>query len=406
MAKEDIVIGLDVGTTSIQAVVAKKSRAQGLPQIIGWGEVGGRGVRKGVVVDIEEAAAAIKEVWSKATGHAGVRFNEAVVGVGGNHIFTRPSKGVVIVSRADREISPEDIGRALLQAEAVPVNPNREIIHNLARNWTVDGESGVKDPLGMTGVKLEVDTLIVEGGVPALRNLRKAVNLAGIKIKELVLSPLAASHAVLSRRQKELGTAVLDVGGSTTGLVIFEEGDIFHAAVLGAGSAHVSHDLIYGLQVDIDMAEKIKKLHGSALVDSTSSRDIIDLKKLGGEKSVPRKEIALICEARFSEIFEMVQKELKKISRAAMLPGGVVLTGGGSKMPRLDKLAKKELSLPASRGLAQEISGPEEITQDPVFATSIGLVIWGFDEGAADRISVGQTTFSQKFVNWLKNFIP
>ena len=404
MSREDINIGLDVGTTSVQVVVARKLKNQEVPQIIGWAEAISKGVRKGAVVDIEEAAAAIREAWQKAIGHAGIKYNEAVVGVGGSNIFVRPSKGVVIVSRADREISREDIQRALVQAEAIPASPNREILHNLAREWSVDGERGVRDPLGMSGVKLEVNTLIVECAAPALKNLRKAIALAGLKIKELVLSPLAASYAVLSSRQKELGTLVLDIGGSTTGMVVFEEGDIYHAAVLGFGSAHVTHDLVYGLQVDVDAAEKIKMLHGSALSESTSSRDMVDLKKLGGESSIQRRDIAMICEARFSEIFESVQKELKKVGRASMLPGGAVLTGGGSKIPRLDKLARKELRLPVSRGAAQKIMGPEEIIQDPIFATALGLVIWGFDETYNHVIIDDSVSYS--ILDWFKNLIP
>lgn len=404
MSRDDIIIGLDVGTTSVLVVVASKKKNQEMPQIIGWSGVASRGVRRGVVVDIEEVAAIIREAWQKAINHAGIKHNEAVVGVGGSNIFVRPSKGVVIVSRADREISREDIQRALVQAEAIPASPNREILHNLAREWSVDGERGIKDPLGMSGVKLEVDTLIIECGTPALKNLRKAISLAGIKIKEMVLSPLAASYAVLNPRQKELGTLVLDIGGSTTGMVVFEEGDIFHAAILNLGSAHATHDLVYGLQVDVDTAEKIKYLHGSALAESTSSRDIVDLKKLGGEGSIQRREIAAICEARFSEIFEAVQKELKKVGRSSMLPGGAILTGGGSKVPRLDKLAKKDLSLPVSRGMAQRIMGPEEIIQDPVFAAALGLVIWGFDESYS-RATIDDSA-SSSVLGWLRNFIP
>ena len=404
MSREDIVIGLDVGTTSVQVVVASKKKMQEAPQIIGWCEAISKGVRKGVIVDIEEAASSIREAFKKATNHAGIKYNEAVVGVGGNNIFVRPSKGVVIVSRADREISKEDIQRALIQAEAIPASPNREILHNLAREWTVDGERGIKDPLGMTGIKLEVDTLIIECGTPALKNLRKAVSLAGIKIKELVLSPLASSYAVLNPRQKELGTLVLDIGGSTTGMVIFEEGDIFHAAILGLGSAHVSHDLVYGLQVDIDTAEKIKMLHGSALVESTSSRDMVDLKKLGGESSIQRSEIAVICEARFSEIFECSPERIKESRQGLYASRRHSFDRRRSKVPRLDKLAKKELSLPCSRGVAQKILGPEEITQDPAFATVLGLVIWGFDE-TFTRVAVDDTVPSG-IMGWLKNFIP
>lgn len=404
MSRDDIIIGLDVGTTSVQVVVASKKKTQEVSQIIGWAEIPSKGVRRGVIVDIDEAASVIREAFTKAISHAGIKYNEAVIGFGGSNVFARPSKGVVIVSRADREISREDISRALVQAEAIPASPNREILHNLAREWTVDGERGIKDPLGMSGVKLEVDTLIIECGSQALKNLRKAITLAGIKIKELVLSPLAASYAVLSSRQKELGSLVLDIGGSTTGMVVFEEGDVYHSAILNLGSAHVTHDLVYGLQVDVDTAEKIKKFHGSALVESTSSKDMVDLKKLGGDNSIQRRDIAVICEARFSEIFEAVTKELKKVGRVSMLPGGAILTGGGSKIPRLDKLARKDLSLPVSRGIAQKILGPEEIIQDPVFSTALGLIIWGFDE-TYNRV-INDDSVSSSFLGWLKNFIP
>ena len=221
MSREDIIVGLDIGTTSMQAVVATKKKTQEVPQVVGWAEISSRGVRRGAVVDIEETAAAIREVFQKAIGHAGVKCNEAVVGIGGNNIFARPSRGVVIVSRADREIAKEDVQRALIQAEAIPASPNREILHNLAREWIVDGERGIKDPLGMSGVKLEVDSLILECSASALKNLRKAIGLASIKIKEVVLAPLAASCVVLNSRHKELGTAVFDIGGGYSGLVGF-----------------------------------------------------------------------------------------------------------------------------------------------------------------------------------------
>lgn len=400
MIREDIIIGLDIGTTSIQAVVGAKQKTQEVPRFIGWGEAVSRGMRRGIVANIEEAAPAIREAFQKAVNHVGTKHNEAVVSISGKHIFVRPSKGLVVVSRADREVSREDIQRALIQAEATP-NSHREILHNLIKKWTIDGEE-VKDPLRMTGVQLEVDTLVIEGGSPALKNLRKAVNLAGIKIKELVLAPMAASYAVLSPRQKGLGTLVLDIGGSTTGMVIFEEGNIFHAAILELGSAHATHDLVYGLQVDVDTAEKVKQLHGSAVAESISLRDMVDLKKLGGEGSMSLHDVAVICEARFSEIFEMVQKELKKVGRVSMLPGGVVLTGSGSRIPRLDKLAKKYLSLPVSRGVAQNIMGPEEITQDPAFTTALGLVIWGFDK----NLTTPKDSSASRIIRWLRNFIP
>lgn len=399
-----IIVGLDIGTTTVQAVVAQKTKTQIMPQVIGWSSVESRGLRRGAVIDIEEAASAIREAFDKALSHAGVKTDEAFVSIGSSQISVRPSRGVIIVSRADKEISQEDISRALGAAQALPVNPNREIIHVLPRQFSVDNEVGIKDPLGMSGVRLEVDALILDCPTQALKNLRKAVSLAGIKLKEIVASPLASARAVLSRRQKELGTLVLDIGGGTCGMVIFEEGDILHTHLLPLGSSHVTHDLALGLRTSVDVAEEVKKHHGSALIETVSSRDVVDLNKLGGESSVARKEIAMICEARFTEIFEMAQKELKRIDRAGMLPGGVVLVGGGSKLPRLVKLAKKELGLPAQLGIAQEIMGPEELTHDQMWAAAFGLVLWGSDDTIVERVSSGRSW--QNFVNWLQNFIP
>lgn len=402
--KSNIIVSLDIGTTTIQAVVAQKNKTQIAPQVIGWSLVESRGLRRGAVVDIEEAALVIREAFDKALSHAGVKSDEAFVSIGASQISVRPSKGIVIVSRADKEITQEDISRALSAAQALPMNPNREIIHILPRHFSVDGEGGIKDPIGMSGVRLEVDALVIDCPISALKNLRKAVNLAGVKIREMVAAPLAAARAVLSRRQKELGTLVMDIGGGTTGMVVFEEGDILHTNVLPIGASHVTHDLALGLRTSVDIAEQTKRRHGSALAEVVSRRDIIDLTKLGGECSVPRREIAMICEARLSEIFELTQKELKRIDRAGMLPGGIILTGGGAKMPRLVKLAKSSLGLPAQLGVIQEILGPEELLQDSSWATAFGLILWGSDESVVQTVS-SQSAW-QNFINWLQNFIP
>ncbi len=406
MAREQLIVGLDVGTTAVKTVVAQKSRTQLLPQIVGWGAADSRGVKKGVVSDIEEAAASISESFEKARTHAGIKFDEAIISVGGNHITVRPSRGIAMVSRADRVISNEDIERALVQAATLSPTPNRELLHNLPQAWSVDDDQSVKDPLGMTGSRLEVNTLLIEGFGPHIKGLRKAVDLAGIRIKELVFTPLAASRAILNRKQRDLGALVLDIGGGTTSMAVFEEGDITHAMVLPFGSHYVTRDLVKGLVIDAESAEKLKKAHGSAFVESTSSRDMVDLKKFGGERTVERKVIAEICEARFSEILEQVQKQIKSIKKSIYLPGGIVLTGGGSKIPRLDKLAKKELGLPTARGVAGEILGPEEILQDPSYATALGLVLWGFDEGRANQVSGNVDGFWKNLKDWLKKFAP
>jgi len=415
MPKETIIVGLDVGSCFIRTVVAKARTDQTKLQIIGMGQVPSFGLRRGVVVDIDETIKNISQSVQEAEQSSGLSIERAYVSLSGNHITSKTSKGVVAVSRADGEISREDVDRAVNAASAVSILPNREILHVIPRSFSVDDQKGIKDPAGMNGVRLEVDALIIEGATPFIKNLTKCISEVGLEIEGLVLAPLAASRAILTKRQKELGVLSLDLGGGTASLIVFEEGDIIHSCVLPIGSSHITNDIAIGLRSSIDLAEKVKLEYGSALVSEISKKDNINLSKLAGEEKgvVPRAQVAEIIEARLSEVFDLVNKELKKIDRQGLLPAGVVLLGGGAKIPSLVDLSKVELRLPAQVGFPLELEGIVDEVDDPAFATAIGLVLWGIDE----RIKSGRLTvipFSRfpisltvkKIKSWLQGFLP
>jgi len=415
MAKETIIVGLDVGSCFIRTVIAKMRADQTRPQIIGMGQVPSFGLRKGVVVDIEEAVKNISQSVQEAERNSGLSIERAYVSLSGNHITSRTSKGVVAVSRADGEISREDVERAINAASAISLSPNREILHIIPRSFSVDDQRGIKDPAGMNGVRLEVDTLIIEGATPFIKNLTKCISEVGLEIEGLVLAPLAASRASLTKRQKELGVLALDLGGGTASLTVFEEGDIIYSCVLPIGSSHITSDIAIGLRSNIDLAEKVKLEYGSALVSEISKKDNINLSKLAEEEKgvIPRIQVAEIIEARLSEVFDLVNKELRKIDRQGLLPAGVVLLGGGAKMPSLVDLAKDGLKLPAQVGFPLELEGIVEEVDDPAFATAIGLVLWSIDERVKSgrlttipfsRFSVSSTV--NKIKGWLRGFLP
>jgi len=305
------------------------------------------------------------------------------VNLSGPHISSRSSKGVVAVSRADQEISKEDKQRVLSTTEAISIPANRKIVHVIPKEFIIDGEEGIKDPLGMHGVRLEVNALVVDCSVSIISNFTKAVEVSGLDVEELVVSPLASSRAVLSKRQKELGVLVLDIGGGTSGISIFEDGSIVHTSILPVGSAHITNDIAIGLRTEIDIAEKVKLEYGTADPGSVNKRDMIDLAELGFEDggSVSRMHVAEIIQARLDEIFELTEKELKKVSKQGLLPGGVVLVGGGVKMPHIVEVAREKLKLPVQIGVpGQDFDGIVDRISDPEYAVLVGLALWGSDD--------------------------
>jgi cell division protein FtsA len=371
-------IGLDIGSSNVRVAVGKVEETNRTPTIVGVAEVPSAGIRKGVIVDIEEAVSTISSALEKVERMTGVVINHATVAIGGSHVSSVESHGVIAVSRADGEITENDIVRVIDASQAISVPANREILHVIPKSFTVDGQSGIKDPLGMTGIRLEVDTIIVQAASPFLKNLNKTLVQAGIAVDDTVLAPLAAAQSALNKRQKELGVALIDIGGGTTGLVVFEEGELLHSAIIPVGSARITNDVAIGLRTSIETAETVKIHYGHAIAREVSKEEEINLSQIdpAEDQIVSRRHLADIIEARAEEIFEMVNIELKKIARDGQLPAGAILTGAGAKLPGVLELAKKQLKLPVQIGVPSNVNTVIDRVDDPSFATAVGLVVW------------------------------
>jgi len=412
MSHSSIIVGLDIGTAYIRVIVAEQPKGGAKPVVIGVGAINSTGLRKGIIVDLEGVIGDISNCIEQAERASGVEISKVVASINGEHISVQKSKSVIAVSRVDGEISNEDVERAVATAQAVSLSPNKEIIHVIPTNFTVDSEENIKDPIGMHGTKLEVNTFIISGNHSFIKNLAKCVNQAGFEINSFVLTPLAAARAVLTRRQKELGTVLINIGAETTGIAVFEEGCLIHAKVIPIGGAHITSDIAIGLRTSIDAAEKIKRDFGSAVADEVNKKDKINLKDYDSGSDdvyISRHYLSEIVEARVEEIFDFVNKELKAIGKDGMLPEGAVLTGGGIKTPGTVDLAKKILRLPAKIGTPVELGGIVDKVSDPAFATAIGLVFWQIDQNDREYSFnyLPQTwQIIKKVKGWFKLFLP
>ncbi len=367
-------VGLDIGTSMVRCVVGMVDPSnQGKISIIGHGQARNLGMRRGIVVHVEDAAEAVAQALTEAERVSGMRIQGATVNINGSHVSGMNSKGVIAISAANREITPEDRMRAEEAATIVQLPSNREIIQVFAKNYRLDGQENIKDPVGMHGVRLEVDTHIVTAATPNLRNLDMALDKAQITVHNHTLSSLAAAEAVLERQQKEAGTVLLDIGAGTTNLVVLEDGEVQHVAVLPIGGMHITNDLAIGLKTDLDVAEAVKVKHAT-LSNQPAKRDI-RIKVGDQEHMFKSEEVAMITEARVEELFEFVQKELVRIHRAHKLPGGAVIVGGTAKLPGMAEFAKDKLQIAARVGKLQSVSGLIDTVADPSYAAAVGLMI-------------------------------
>lgn len=413
MARQYIISGIDVGNAQVKVVIAKIDRDNLSAEILGAGSSVSNGLRRGMVVDMEETIDNVQTAVQRAEAMAGTNIKRAYVAVNGLHIKLQTSRGVIAISRADGEISQSDIDRVLQAASVVSLPANREIIHVIPRNYIVDGTEYVKNPLGMKGVRLEAEVFIIDGLSPYLRNVAKCINENNIEVAGLVFAPLASSLAVLDKNQKEYGVLNLDFGGGTSALTVFEEADLLHSVVLPIGSKHITSDLAVALRTSIDVAERVKLEHGTTSEgEDLRKRGNIDLSELMSEKDfvLPKKQLIRVVDARAQELLEMVANELKKISKG-MLPAGVVLSGGGSNLPGLAAMVKERLRLPVRIAKPLNLSGAAEDLGDPSFAVAAGLITWGVDEefGGMKGSKGGQFSSSGSFnkvLRWLKNFSP
>lgn len=367
-------VGLDVGTSAVRCVigVVDASNPNKL-SIIGHGSAPNTGMRKGVVVQVDDVSDAMSHAIAEAERISGMRVQGATVNVNGTHVSGLNSKGVIAISAANREITAEDRLRVEEAATIVQLPSNREIIQVFAQNYRLDGQENIKDPVGMHGVRLEVDAHIVTAATPNLRSLAMAIEKAEIAIHNHTLSGLAAAEAVLQRQQKEAGTVLLDIGSGTTNLVVLEDGEVQHVAVLPMGGQHITNDLAIGLRTDLDIAEAVKVQHAS-LSKAVPKRDI-RVKAHGQDHIFKAEDIAMITEARVEELFEFVNKELSRIHKAHKLPGGVVLVGGTAKLPGIAEFAKEQLQLAARVGKLQPLTGLVDTVADPTYCTAVGLMV-------------------------------
>jgi len=378
MPKPRVIASLDIGSSKIRTVVGTIEEKSQVPNIIGVGIAPSTGLRKGLIVDVDETINSISSSLEDAERMAGEPINHVFLGIGGNHIESLNSKGVIAVSSGN-EITEDDVDRVLEAAQAVSIPSNRRILRIIPKTFTVDEQKGIKYPVGMTGIRLEVEAHIITGLTPAVKNIEKCVLQAGVDIDDIIPSCLASAEAVLSKRQKELGVVVIDIGCGATSVSVFEEGTTLHTAVIPVGGENVTNDIAIGLRTSIDTAEKIKIEYGTCQPADVNDREIIDLSlvsKIDSQK-VAKKHMAEIIEARYHEIFVLVKDELARIHRDGMLPAGVILTGAGVKMPGILDLARETLNLPVQIGFPQNFDGVVDKIDDPAYATAIGLILWG-----------------------------
>ncbi len=416
MARDEIITGLDIGSSSIRVVSAKiKESKDGGPSvhIIGAAETPAEGISKGAIISIEDAVSSISNALEKCERMTGVPIEQAIVSVNGAHVIAEESQGVVAVSKANGEVGEDDVERAIEAAQTVATPPNYEILHIIPRAFILDDQAGVKDPVGMTGIKLEVSAQIILGMTSQIKNITKSVYRTGVDIDDLVLEVLAASESVLTKRQKELGVVLVNIGASTTSVMVFEEGDVIHSKVIPVGAGHITNDIAIGLRTSVDVAEEVKRQYGTALAEEVNKRDEIDLAQIDENEAVrvSKKEVAEIIQARTEEMFDMIQKELQSIDRDGKLPAGIIFTGGGAKLSGLIDMAKTHFRMSASVGTPQHFQSPIDKIDDTSFATAIGLVLWAqnLHEGVG---RVGGANFSSvadvtgKMGKWIKSLIP
>lgn len=375
MAKSEIFAGIDIGSTKVCTTVVEVY-PDGRVDIIGVGIVPCAGMKKGVVVNLDATTTAIRESVELAQRVSGVEVNTAIVGVSGEHISSLNSPGRVAVAQGDHEVKKEHVERVLDASRVIVLPPEREIIHAIPRGFTIDGQGGIKDPVGMAGRRLEVETHIVTGATSFLQNVWKSVNKASIEVEDTVLASIASGLSVTNQEERDLGVAVIDIGGGTTDVAVFVEGEVFYTAVLPIGGSHITQDIAVGLQTSQDEAEKAKKEAGCARMDMVQPGETVLIAALGASepKSMPRHIMAQLIEPRVEEIFEMARREIDRSGYLGLLPMGIAITGGTALLPGIVETATRVLETPSRTEAPRGVGGMVDSVGSPIHATSVGLV--------------------------------
>lgn len=405
---ENIIVGIDVGTTKVCTVIGQTS--DGLtPRIVGVGVVPSRGMRKGMIVNVHEATEAIARSVDKAERTAGIQVERAYVSISGDHITAVNSRGVVAISRGERGVVPSDIERALDAAQAIAIPHNQEVLHVIPRSYSIDGQDGIREPMGMHGFRLELEAHIITGASTAVQNLTKCIEALDIEIEELVLNPLASGEAVLTETEREMGVVLADIGGGTTDIGIFIEGSVWHTVILPVGGHHLTNDIAVGLRAPYATAEEIKKKYGHARPSSIVPEEMLDVAAFGEQarQQVSRKFLAEIIEARTEEIFGLILKEVKRSGYDGLLPAGLVLCGGTADLSGIHELGQEILDMPVRVGAPRGLRGLVDVLNDPAYATSVGLLLWGLRQQSTMRPRVSKPGVTRKIAQWLRRaFLP
>ncbi len=406
MLAREISTGLDIGTAKVCAVIAERG-GQDIPKIIGVGTSASRGMRKGTVVDLEKTVRAVSDAIEQAEQMAGVEVDAVHVGIAGDHIRSFNSRGVIAVSRPDREITERDVDRVIEAAKAVAIPMDREILHVLPQEFVVDSQDGIKVALGMTGVRLEVDVHIITASTSAAQNVMKSVERAGFGVEQLVLQPLGTAAAVLDADEMELGVALVDIGEGTTDLAIFHEGCIRHSSVIGLGGGHVTSDIAVGLKTPLSKAEEIKVGYARAVAVEPSMEGTIRVHGIGGRKdrSVSEAQLGTIVEARIEELLSLASRDIAKTDYAGLLGTGLVITGGTALMDGIAELGEQVFGLPVRIGIPRRIGGLEDSVSDPRCSVAVGLALYGLNGSKmAKRNGKGHGKAFGRFRRWADAF--
>jgi len=400
--RENLIVGLDIGTTKICAIVGNLTE-DGL-DIVGIGTCPSRGLRKGVVINIESTVESIRKALREAELMAGCEIRSVFAGIAGGHIKGFNSQGVIAIK--NREVTSEDVTRVIDAAKALAIPMDREVIHVLPQEFIIDDQDGIKEPLGMSGVRLEAKVHIVTGAVASAQNIVKSCNRAGVNVSDIVLEQLASSDAVLSADEKELGVALIDIGGGTTDIAIFVDGAIKYTSVLSLGGNHLTNDIAVGLRTPMAEAEKIKKQYGCCMTSMIGKDETIEVPSVGGREPriLSRQLLAEILEPRVEEIFTLVNREIIRSGYEDVIASGMVITGGTTILPGMPEMAEQIFSLPVRRGVPQGIGGLVDVVNSPIYATGVGLVKFGSRNLKAQKFMIGQQNVFDKVVRRMREW--
>ena len=405
---EEIMVGLDIGTTKTCAVIGRMNENNQV-EIAGVGVAPSTGLKNGIIVNIDNTAAAIQKAIEDAELMAGYEVTNVCVGMSGQHIKGQNSRGVVAISNRNRTITETEVKRVVEAAQAVVIPPDREIMHVLSKEFSVDDQTGIKDPIGMSGVRLEAEVHIITGSTTSIQNMMKSVDRAGFGFNDIIFNALASADAVISSDEKELGVALVDIGGGTTDIIVFLEGGVAYSSVLSVGGIHVTNDISIGLRTPLESAEMIKRKYGCAVLDLVDASEMVEVPSVGGRapRRLFRQELTQIIEPRMTEIMEMASLELTRSGKKDILAAGIVITGGGSMLDGCIEAGERVFNMPVRIGVPRDIAGLKDVVNTPQYANGVGLLKYGIrmNRYKKPRFEKGKVSLAGRIRKWMQDYL-